>query len=295
MNIQVYEKQPEGFNPHVEVSACYLEMDKRLLLLQSTSKKSEPETWGVPAGKIEKNESPESAAKRELFEETGILIDRNSQMQSLGKLYIRKPEIDYVYHLFKVRLNEVPDVRISNEHQDYRWASVKDIEEMPLMLGAREALSKYHTKFLKIHVSASVNAYLVLRYENKVLLQLRQNTGYLDGMWSFVAGHVEDGESGTKGMIREAFEEIGIQLCPSQIKAVHVMHRKTNRLNVDIFFECHSWQGEIENKELEKCADLGFFELEELPLNIVDYNAAALKSILKGEFYSEWGWSENDY
>ena len=65
---------------------------------------------------------------------------------------------------------------------------------------------------------------------------LRQNTGYLDNYWSFPAGHVETGESATEGMIREAREELGIILSPDNLQVVHVMHRKTNRLNVDIFF-----------------------------------------------------------
>lgn len=294
LNIQVHEKQPEEFNPQVQVAACYLEIDNKLLLLQSTSTKSEPETWGVPAGKLEKNESPEEAARRELFEETGISICQLSQMQSLGSLYICKPEIDYIYHLFRVKLDKMPEVCLSEEHQSYRWASLKDIESMHLMSGAREALSKYRTWALKNRCSTSVNAYLVLKQNNKILLQLRQNTGYLDGMWSFVAGHVEDGESAINGMIREAREEIGIHLLPSQIKVVHVIHRKTTRLNMDMFFQCQSWDGKIQNMEPDKCGGLEFFSLEDLPLNMVDYNAEALKSILRGEYYSEKGWSEID-
>lgn len=61
----------------------------------------------------------------------------------------------------------------------------------------------------------SVNAYLVLRRDDQLLLLLRKNTHYCDGMWGFMAGHVEDGESATEGMIREAREEIGIELTPS--------------------------------------------------------------------------------
>ena len=292
LNTEVHEKEPDGFNPQVQVAACYIEIDNKLLLLQSTPEKSEPEVWGVPAGKLEKNENPESAARRELFEETGISIEHQSQMQSLGSLYIRKPEVDYVYHLFKVKLDKVPEIRLSDEHQSYKWASSKDLEEVPLMSGAKEALKKYRTGFPKKRAGASVNVYLILKKENKILLHLRKNTGYCDGMWSFVAGHVEDGESAITGMIREAYEEIGIQLLPSQIKVVHIMHRKTNRLNIDIFFDCHSWLGEIKNIEPEKCEGLEFFPLEELPCNMVDYNAAALKSILSGESYSEKGWCE---
>ena len=135
-----------------------------------------------------------------------------------------------------------------------------------------------------------VNSYLLLKKDNKVLLHLRKNTGYCDGMWSLVAGHVEDGESATDGMIREAREEIGIELSPAQLKVVHIMHCKTNRHNIDIFFQCTSWQGTIQNCEPEKCERLEFFSLHALPSNIVEYTAAALTMIAKGEFYSEQGW-----
>ena|ERR1700722_9545637 len=139
---------------------------------------------------------------------------------------------------------------------------------------------------------ASVNAYLILKKQDTILLHLRKNTGYCDGMWSLVAGHVEDGESATEGMIREAREEIGIDLYPDQIHVVHVMHRKTNRLNGDVFFDCQSWQGEIQNREPGKCEKSEFFPLSSLPSNIVDYNAVALNHILAGKLYSELGWKE---
>lgn len=77
--------------------------------------------------------------------------------------------------------------------------------------------------------------------ENEVLLYLR-NTGYCDGFYGLVSGHVEDDESATSALIREAHEEADIQFDPSHLRVVHVMHRKTNRFNIDIFFECSHWQ-----------------------------------------------------
>lgn len=142
----------------------------------------------------------------------------------------------------------------------------------------------------KKRTGASVNSYLILRQEDKVLLCLRKNTGYCDGMWSLVAGHVEDGESGTSAMIRETQEEIGLHLLPSQIQVAHIMHRKTDRLNIDVFFECFAWQGTVNNLEPEKCERLEFFPLHAPPANIIEYIKTALQQVLKKQFYSELGW-----
>lgn len=140
-------------------------------------------------------------------------------------------------------------------------------------------------------IGANISAYLILKQKGKLLLHLRKNTGYCDGMWSLIAGHVEGGESATDGMIREAHEEIGIKIEPWQLKVVHVMHRKTNRFNMDIFFECASWEGTIINREPDKCERIAFFQFDALPLNTVDYNVLVLKAILAGNFYSECGWT----
>ena len=45
----------------------------------------------------------------------------------------------------------------------------------------------------------------------EVLLQLRQNTGYMDDHWAAAAaGHVERGETAYDAARREALEEIGV-------------------------------------------------------------------------------------
>lgn len=138
--------------------------------------------------------------------------------------------------------------------------------------------------------STHVSAYLILKQRNQICLLLRQNTGYMDGYYGLISGHVEDGESATAGMIREAREEAGIELNPAQLKVVHVMHRNEGRLGIDVFFECSSWSGTVENQEPHKCAEIGFFPLSDLPKNMMDYVAVAIKASARGEIYSERGW-----
>lgn len=290
-NTNVYDKIPNGFSPQLEVAAVYVNAHGKILLLQLADHKHEKGTWGVPAGKLEAHEEPLHAAKRELFEETGINAELQD-FQTLGALYIRKPGLDYSYHLFSLPLNVVPLLSLSGEHCSHVWASREEAHSLPLMNGAAHALDRYFQKTSKKRkrTGASVNVYLVLHKQDEILLSLRKNTGYCDDYYGLVAGHVEDDESATAAMIREAYEEAGIHIQPSNLKVVHVMHRQTNRLNVDIFFECREWQGDIVNHETNKCGALIFFSVKQLPANVIDYIGDALQAIANDNFYSEQGW-----
>jgi len=44
---------PENFNPKFEVVSCFVEYEDEILLLRRQDHKPEPNTYGVPAGKID--------------------------------------------------------------------------------------------------------------------------------------------------------------------------------------------------------------------------------------------------
>jgi mutator protein MutT len=139
--IEIYETAPEGFSTCVQASACYLVCEGKILLLHRAADRVEPGAWGVPAGKLESGETPEEAVVRELQEETGIVT--TAKLQYIGTCYIRKSEIDFVYHRFRIDLDYIPEVRLSEEHIAYTWATAADIETLPLMLGERELLYSF--------------------------------------------------------------------------------------------------------------------------------------------------------
>jgi 8-oxo-dGTP pyrophosphatase MutT (NUDIX family) len=125
----------------------------------------------------------------------------------------------------------------------------------------------------------------------KILLLQRKNTGYRDGDYSLIAGHAEEGESFSQALLREAREEAGIILDPADIQTVHIMHRNSDdSVRLDAFFTSSRWKGEIQNREPDKCSDLSWFPLEDLPQNTIPYIREALDHIQKGVFYSEYGW-----
>ena len=137
-------------------------------------------------------------------------------------------------------------------------------------------------------------AYLILLENEKILLLRRLNTGYEDGNYSLIAGHVEKGETFTDCIIREAEEEAGITLKRKDLQVAHVMHRNHgadyNNQRLDVFFISTKWTGIIENKEVHKCDDLSWFDFHEIPNNIIPHVKQAIEFAFNGVSYSESGW-----
>lgn len=142
--------------------------------------------------------------------------------------------------------------------------------------------------------TAILASYLVLIKENKVLLSRRFNTGYEDGKYSLIAGHVDEGETFTQCIIREAHEEAGIIVQPDQLHVAHVMHRKNESEQelprVDIYFVATEWSGEPQIKEPYKCDEFLWVDVENLPSNVIPCVRSAIKAISNNQSYSEWGW-----
>jgi 8-oxo-dGTP diphosphatase len=126
----------------------------------------------------------------------------------------------------------------------------------------------------------------------EVLLQLRQNTGYMDGHWAAAAaGHVERGETAYDTARREAVEELGVD--ELDLRFEFTMQRTQHDLpideRVDFFFTARTWRGEPRILEPEKCAELRWCPLDALPFRVVPHEASALASLGKGESYLTFG------
>jgi 8-oxo-dGTP diphosphatase len=131
---------------------------------------------------------------------------------------------------------------------------------------------------------------LFLFREDEVLLLRRVNTGYEDGNYHVIAGHLEGNEEITMAMIREAKEEAGIEISPDDIKVVGVMHRRVEEERICFFCTASKWTGEIVNAEPHKCDDLSWFHLDNLPENIVPFVRRALQNYQSGRFYDKSDW-----
>lgn len=137
------KEKPENFNKRLDVVGCFVEYDDKFLILHRHPHKASGDTWGLPAGKKEKDESIEQALLREVAEETGIKLEQ-SKLKHIDSLYVRDGDFDVEWHQFSVKLTSEPAVKLSpSEHSEYRWVSPEEALQLPLIHDFPECIDIY--------------------------------------------------------------------------------------------------------------------------------------------------------
>ncbi|MEP7167084.1 MAG: NUDIX domain-containing protein [Candidatus Woesebacteria bacterium] len=132
--------------------------------------------------------------------------------------------------------------------------------------------------------------HLLLIKNGKLLLLRRFNTGWEDGKYSLIAGHVDGNETITLAMVREAKEEAGITIDPKDLHAVHVMHRKSDKEYIDFYFIADSWDGDPHIVEPDKADDMLWVDLNDIPENILPHIQNVIANYQQKIFFSEFNW-----
>jgi 8-oxo-dGTP pyrophosphatase MutT (NUDIX family) len=123
----------------------------------------------------------------------------------------------------------------------------------------------------------------------QVLLQLRRGTGYMDEHWAVsAAGHVEAGEDAVAAAVREAGEELGVVLDRADLVPLCAVHRTAGTPEpgderVDFFFECRRWRGDPRRREVDKAAELRWFDLAALPDPVVPHELRVVEGLRRGD------------
>lgn len=142
----------------------------------------------------------------------------------------------------------------------------------------------------KFTVRAAV--YLILIKDNRVLLSRRYKTGWMDRMYSLVAGHLDGNEPVGDSMIREAYEEAGIRIEKKNLIPNKVLHRKSDDCEyMDFFFTAKKWGGKPRIMEPNKCDDMSWFPIDDLPKNVLPYVRKVIENMNDGVPFIESGWN----
>ena len=128
--------------------------------------------------------------------------------------------------------------------------------------------------------------------KTQILLQRRQNTGFGDGKYDLsCSGHVEKHEAMSDTVLRESLEELGISIKKAHLRLFTLIHKRDGDLTYyNGYFVCDKFDGEPRICESEKCSALEWFDIDNLPEDLLEDRRLAVKAYLEGENYIEYGW-----
>ena len=129
----IYKRKLKHFNPKFEAVGCFVQCNGKIILLHRQDHKPEGDTWGIPSGKVRKNERPLNTVLRETHEETGLKIPKNN-MEFFFTVFVKFPEYDFIYHIFHTKIGKRAKIKISaKEHKAAKWISPTDALDLPLI------------------------------------------------------------------------------------------------------------------------------------------------------------------
>ena len=116
------------------VVAAAIERDGRYLAARRTRPEWAAGRWEFPGGKVEAGETEELALLREIREELGVEIEIERRVAGEWPLHD-----DLVLHLYVASLVE-GEPRPLDHHDELRWVSVDDFDEIAWLESDREAV-----------------------------------------------------------------------------------------------------------------------------------------------------------
>ena len=133
---------------------------------------------------------------------------------------------------------------------------------------------------------------LIIKDDDKILLFFR-NDGFFNyggGWWVMPAGHIEQGETAMAAAIREAKEELDINILPEDIEFSHIISNQESKTEgFYFFFTVKKFTGTIRNCEGDKCVEMRYMTMDEInnTKNVISITRQVLNAIANEQTYSE--------
>ncbi|MEK7168538.1 MAG: NUDIX domain-containing protein [Patescibacteria group bacterium] len=126
----------------IVASALIQNKKGEILLLQRSEKASYPHYWQLVEGKLETNEQPEDALKREIIEETQTLA---TKLKLNSALYNELEAKGLRYLCFRIVFNtkiSSENIKLSDEHISFNWFNKSDALQLDLLPGTEVVIQK---------------------------------------------------------------------------------------------------------------------------------------------------------
>jgi len=127
---------------------------------------------------------------------------------------------------------------------------------------------------------------IVMNKDGKVMLLKRMNA-HGKGMWGGAGGHLENGESFEECARRETLEELGVTIKNVRLASVANLTSHPPKHYVDIGFVAELDEGEPTRMEPEKCSEIGWFDIDDLPKPLFGFTNEYIKAYQEGRVYCD--------
>jgi dihydroneopterin triphosphate diphosphatase len=115
-----------------------------LVLHRSEEEDIYPGLWQIVSGGIEPGEKAYEAAFREIKEETGLTPIALYNTPLTNTFYFYTTDSVNVSPVFAAEVKAADDVRLSNEHEEFRWLTEKDAVSLLVWPGQKSAIRIIH-------------------------------------------------------------------------------------------------------------------------------------------------------
>jgi 8-oxo-dGTP diphosphatase len=107
--------------PILTAAYAIIEKDGKILKIRRSPGDSNAGMWEIPGGGVDPKELPIKAITREVREETGLIIYPTSLV---GVKHFETKEKYQIQLIFKTKLIGSSKVKLSHEHDNFRWEEV---------------------------------------------------------------------------------------------------------------------------------------------------------------------------
>src|SRR6202451_2222439 len=128
----------------------------------------------------------------------------------------------------------------------------------------------------------AVDVILLLMRNGRILLRERANTGYGDGAYEPPTGQLADRETIVETAVWVASAEAGVVISAGNVSLAHVMQDVSGSGRIAFFLTVSGWAGECISP------DARWFDLDQLPTNMLDRSRVALRNYAEGMRFSTY-------
>lgn len=111
-----------------------------LVLKRSDVDDHKPGVWETVGGGMDKEETPQSALEREILEETGLTV---KVLNPFNVFTFKKDSGEFKVGITFVCEYIDGEVKLSDEHSEYRWISPEDFGEFDSVPSLHDEIARY--------------------------------------------------------------------------------------------------------------------------------------------------------